>query len=86
MFSIASGCCLNEVDHTYRWAGGCGKTRLALWLANTVKDKSKDEVFCVELASVADSALVPQMLVKALNISAQPEANLIDTLVDHLRG
>src|SRR5690349_17664267 len=48
--------------------GGCGKTRLALQLAGERADTFADGAAWVELASVADPALVPQAVAAALGL------------------
>jgi len=58
---------LAEVGHiisnsrlvTLTGAGGGGKTRLALRVAEMVSDNFRDGVWFVELASIRDPALVP---------------------------
>ncbi len=72
---------------TLTGAGGCGKTALAL---HVCRDGSTsrlygDGVCWVELAPLADAALVPQAIVKALGIVEQPNRTLTDTLLDYLR-
>ena len=46
--------------------GGCGKTRLAIELATTIKRSFMDGVYMVDLASLSDPALLPQMVATAL--------------------
>ncbi len=64
-------------------AGGGGKTRLALRVAE-LTDQHIQSVCWVELARLTDSTLVPQVVAKALNVVEQPGTPLIDTLLDSL--
>jgi len=70
---------------TLTGAGGCGKTRLALEAAARVRDAYPDGVRVVELASLADPALVPQAVAVALGVREEPGRPLPDTLIDALR-
>ena len=53
---------------TLTGTGGCGKTRLALELASSVVADFPDGVWLIELAAVADQALVPATIVAALGV------------------
>lgn len=68
--------------------GGGGKTRLALEVANTllVTATFPDGVWWVELATLSDPALVPQLVATALNIHELPNRTLMETLGDFLRS
>jgi hypothetical protein len=66
-------------------AGGSGKTRLALQLANDLLDHFPDGVCLVELASLADGRLVPQAVASALGIESRPGPPLVDVLVGALQ-
>lgn len=66
-------------------AGGIGKTRLALDVAAHVMSLFKDGVWFVELAPVADPALVPRVVASALDVHEEPDRPLLDTLLDFLR-
>jgi predicted ATPase/DNA-binding NarL/FixJ family response regulator len=70
---------------TLTGAGGVGKTRLALRVALTLADSYPDGVCLVELASLSDSARIPQAIAAALVVPEQPERSLLDTLLDALR-
>ncbi len=83
---------------TLTGAGGVGKTRLALEVAAELVDPSAsseqvrfagqaypDGVWLVELASVADPALVPQIVASALNVGEVPDEPLIATVTSALR-
>ena len=71
---------------TLTGSGGCGKTRLALEVAAQLATIYPDGVWLVELASLADSALVPQTVATVLNVQGVPGRALIPVLGDHLRG
>jgi predicted ATPase/DNA-binding winged helix-turn-helix (wHTH) protein len=66
-------------------AGGVGKTRFALEVAAQIQGQCKDGVWFVELAPVADPALVPQAVAAALGVHEEPGRPLADTLLDFLR-
>ena len=66
-------------------AGGVGKTRLALQFAAEVLDAYRDGVWLVELAPVADPALVPQTVATVLGLKEQPGKSLTQTLTEHLK-
>ncbi len=51
---------------TLTGSGGVGKTRLALEAASTLLEPFADGVWMVELASLADAGLVPQVVARAL--------------------
>ncbi len=56
--------------------GGCGKTRLAIEVGRQVLREFPDGVWLVELASVADPALVPKTVASALQIQQQRDQPL----------
>jgi predicted ATPase/DNA-binding CsgD family transcriptional regulator len=60
--------------------GGCGKTRLALALAET----ARDAVWFVELAAVIDAALVPQAVTAPVGLREQSEQPVLDALTEAL--
>ena len=71
---------------TLTGVGGCGKTRLALQIAGGLRDAFPDGVWLVELASLADPALVPQTVAAVFDL--RPAANLapIDLVKNFLRA
>jgi len=69
---------------TLTGTGGIGKTRLALQVATELVGSYPDGVWLVELAPLADAALVPQALTTALGVRDQPGRPLQQTLVDAL--
>ena len=70
---------------TLTGAGGVGKTRLALQAASVLQGGYRDGIAWIELASLADPALVPHVVAGVLGLRAQPDRPLTDTLVGHLR-
>ena len=66
--------------------GGVGKTRLALAIASEVADHFADGVVWVDLAPLADPALVPATVATALGIPSGPERSVRDALVAHLHA
>jgi predicted ATPase/transcriptional regulator with XRE-family HTH domain len=65
--------------------GGTGKTRLALELATTILHDFKDGVFFVNLAPLADPALVSSAVAEALEIKEESGKDLEDSLAGALR-
>ena len=64
--------------------GGVGKTRLALELARTAESSHPDGTALVELAALADPALVPDAIAAALDVRALSGQTPIDAVVDQL--
>lgn len=71
---------------TLTGAGGVGKTRLALQVGAELLDGTGDGVWFVNLAPLADPALVATTLAKALGVSVQPGRDVLDALGDALSG
>jgi predicted ATPase/class 3 adenylate cyclase len=71
---------------TLTGSGGCGKTRLALQVAADVLEPFPDGVWLVELAPLADPALVPQGVAQALGIPEQAGQTLPQTLTESLQA
>ncbi|HTP72777.1 MAG TPA: winged helix-turn-helix domain-containing protein, partial [Burkholderiaceae bacterium] len=65
--------------------GGCGKTRLALQLAQEVLPAFSDGVRYVDLAAVQDEARVAGAVADVLNVAAQHDRPLVDLLGQQLR-
>jgi predicted ATPase/class 3 adenylate cyclase len=65
--------------------GGTGKTRLALQVAADLLPEYPDGVWLVELAALADPALVPQAVAQAVGVREEPGRPLLATLADALR-
>src|SRR5438105_12555348 len=70
---------------TLTGAGGCGKTRLALRVASHLLKEYRDGIWFVDLAPLADPALVPQAVASGLGVQEQQGRTLTETLVDYLK-
>jgi class 3 adenylate cyclase len=70
---------------TLTGAGGCGKTRLALQAAADGLEAWPDGVWFVDLAPLADSALVPRAALAALGLGEAPGRAPLERLTDALR-
>ncbi|HEY3058249.1 MAG TPA: NB-ARC domain-containing protein, partial [Chloroflexota bacterium] len=69
---------------TLTGAGGCGKTRLALRVAENSLDNYPDGVWLVDLSPLRDPALVPQTIANVLGLREPAGTSLIDALADYL--
>ena len=65
--------------------GGLGKTRLAQQAAAETLDAYRDGVWFVDLAPVADPALVPSALARVLQVKEVAGQPLLTVLCNHLR-
>jgi DNA-binding winged helix-turn-helix (wHTH) protein len=66
-------------------AGGIGKTRVAQTVAQALRAQHADGVWLVELAPLADAALVPASVAQALKLQLRGVRALHDELVDALQ-
>lgn len=69
---------------TLTGAGGIGKTRLALAASDDLVGAFADGVWWVDLASLRDSAQVPQAIISTLHIQESRDRSLLDAIVDYL--
>ncbi len=69
---------------TLTGAGGAGKTRLAIELANRMVDTYPDGVWLVELAALTDPGLVPQAVAQPLGVKEHATQPMIESLSDYL--
>jgi len=65
--------------------GGVGKTRLALATADDVSDAFRDGVAFVDLAPLADPALVAATVATTVGIVPSADRSTLETLRAHLR-
>ena len=65
--------------------GGIGKTRLALQVGAEVVPRYRDGVWLVELAPLADAALIPRAITSALGTYEDPSRPILATVADALR-
>jgi predicted ATPase/class 3 adenylate cyclase len=66
-------------------AGGIGKTRLSLELAEHLLDQFPDGVWVVELAPLTDPQLVTHALATALGVKEQAGRSVQEAVLDHMR-
>jgi predicted ATPase/class 3 adenylate cyclase len=66
--------------------GGCGKTRMALQVAEERVKEFTDGVWLVELAATHGPELVPQRVASVLGVREEADTPLSDTLVRYLRA
>jgi predicted ATPase/DNA-binding SARP family transcriptional activator len=71
---------------TLTGAGGCGKTRLAMRVADDLVEEYPDGVWWVELAALSDPVLVCPTVAGVLGVREQPGCTLEATLVAVLRS
>jgi predicted ATPase/DNA-binding XRE family transcriptional regulator len=71
---------------TLTGVGGTGKTRLALEVATRVAGRFPDGVRFVDLAPLADPALVAAAVAQELGVTEQPGRTLSDALIAFLAG
>jgi predicted ATPase/DNA-binding CsgD family transcriptional regulator len=66
--------------------GGCGKTRLALELASKTLHRYPGGVWCLELASISDPALIDSALASAVGVRPLPGRSPLEAVAAHLIG
>jgi predicted ATPase/DNA-binding CsgD family transcriptional regulator len=70
---------------TLTGVGGVGKTRLALQVAAQLLPRFADGIWLIDLAPLADPALVPQALAFVLQVRPVPDQPLLATLAEALQ-
>jgi predicted ATPase len=71
---------------TLTGVGGVGKTRLALEVAERLRDEFPDGVWFFELAAVSDPAAVPDAVAAELGITQQPGKSVSESVAAALEG
>ena len=71
---------------TLTGVGGVGKTRLALEVAERLRDEFPDGVWVFELAAVSDPAAVPDAVAAVLGITQQPGKSVAQSVAAALEG
>lgn len=71
---------------TLTGVGGVGKTRLALELAHTVKDRFGHGTWLVEIAPLTEATQVAPALARVFGLHEEPKRSLVDVLADFLRA
>ncbi|NOT35122.1 MAG: protein kinase [Candidatus Eisenbacteria bacterium] len=71
---------------TLTGAGGSGKTRLALQLAERERARFAAGVWFVDLAPLAEAARVIQAIATTLGVKDEGEASLLERVLERLRG
>lgn len=69
---------------TLAGAGGSGKTRLAIQLANQIRDMFSDGIWWIDLAVLSDPHLVPQAVAKVLRVREASHQSLREALANSL--
>jgi len=65
--------------------GGCGKTRLAIRVANQVGANYSDGVWFVPLAALQDPGLLPQFIVETLDLHLIANQSILDALKNYIQ-
>jgi predicted ATPase/DNA-binding CsgD family transcriptional regulator len=84
---------LAEVEHlvstsrlvTLTGAGGCGKTRLAIQVGNSLSDTFADGVWLVDFVPLREPGLVPQYAAQALGLRPVSKQSFNEVLLDFVR-
>lgn len=71
---------------TLTGAGGVGKTRLAVQIADRMDTEFADGVWYVDLAPITDPTVVPVAVTRALALPDQAGRSTMDTLIRAIAG
>lgn len=70
---------------TITGAGGVGKTRLAISVAERAAPALRDGAACVDLAPLGKAELIPVQVARVLEVREEPGKSLIDAVVERIR-
>jgi predicted ATPase/DNA-binding CsgD family transcriptional regulator len=71
---------------TLTGAGGSGKTRMAIQIANTVSETFADGAWLVDLVPLREPAFVPQIVAQVFDLHLSTGQSLLETLVNFIRS
>jgi len=71
---------------TLTGAGGCGKTRMAIEVAEALLPELPDGAWFADLAPLTDPDLVPQAVAEALGLRESPDESFAESLEGHLKS
>jgi predicted ATPase/DNA-binding CsgD family transcriptional regulator len=71
---------------TLTGAGGSGKTRLAIQIANSVSESFADGAWLVDLVPLREPAFVPQLVAQVFGLRPSPEQPLLETLLNFVHS
>jgi non-specific serine/threonine protein kinase len=71
---------------TLTGAGGIGKTRLAIEIAESVRDRYRDRVWLIDLAPLVEPGLVAHAVAGTLGVRVETDVSVQGALLDFLRG
>ena len=71
---------------TLTGAGGCGKTRLAIQVANNIRDTFADGLWLVDFVPLREPDLVPQHIAQTLGLRPAPDQPLNESLLNFVRS
>jgi len=71
---------------TLTGAGGCGKTRLAVEIAVTLKQAYEDGIWFINLAPGKDPNFVAKEITKVLDVKEEPNKAIIDNLIENIKN
>jgi predicted ATPase/DNA-binding SARP family transcriptional activator len=71
---------------TLAGTGGVGKTRLAVQFANDFSGRFPDGRWFVDFGPLNDKSYVPTAILSALGLHEEAGRDVLDTVIDHLRG